>query len=125
MSGLIFTLFGLVIYAVWGFAIADVLFSKRDRVRNISKLAWVMIVVVFPFFGALGWFVFGRPVQDDVEPEATPTPYPPAPLGLEDSELWQATTTPSRPTLDLRDGFETTAARERRLAALEAELDED
>lgn len=124
MPAIAFSFFGLVIYAVWGFAIVDVLLAKRDRVRNFNKLPWVLMVVGIPFFGAVGWLLFGRPEQVDVVEEQTPAPNTPAPLGLEDSELWQATTSPSRPTLDLRDGFETTAAKERRLAA-EAELDEN
>ena len=124
MPAFTFLLFGVVVYVVWGFAVVDVLLSKRDSVRTLSKLPWVLVVAVIPFFGALAWFLFGRPVRAKRVEEPTPTPNIPAPLGLEDSELWSATTSPSRPALDLRDGFETTAAKERRLAA-EAELDEN
>ena len=124
MPALVFTLFSLVIYAVWGFAIVDALLAKREQVRNFGKLPWILMVVIFPFFGALGWFAFGRPKRDEAVKKPTGATYTPTPLGLEDSEFWQATTSPSRPTLDLRDTFETTAARERRLAQ-EAELDED
>jgi hypothetical protein len=48
----------LVELGLLGFALYDL--AKRKRVRGGSKLLWVIIIVLFEFFGPILYFVLGR-----------------------------------------------------------------
>ena len=52
---------GVVAFALWVYCIIDVLTTRRDQVRNLPKLGWLAIVVLFAAIGAAGWLLFGRP----------------------------------------------------------------
>lgn len=115
---------GLALIALWICAVFDVITTDRAMVRNLDKSLWLFLVIFVPMLGAIGWLAVGRPVKARVSSSSTgvqdpPRTYAPEPRGPEDSESWIVDTTKSVPN----DGFETTAARERRLlAALEADL---
>jgi hypothetical protein len=49
---------GLVL---WIFCIIDSISARQDEVRNLPKVAWVIIVFLFPFVGSIAWLVAGRP----------------------------------------------------------------
>lgn len=117
-------LFGFLLFALWAWAVVDVIATDNALVRNLDKMMWLMLVVFLPTLGAVAWIGLGRPVNAGFMPGATytrPTPQDrkPAPRGLEDSDSWRSSTSPSVP---VADGFETTAAKERRLLEWEAEL---
>jgi hypothetical protein len=48
----------LVELGLLGFALYDLV--KRKHVRGGNKLLWVIIIVVFEFFGPILYFVLGR-----------------------------------------------------------------
>jgi hypothetical protein len=52
---------GLVLLALWLFCIIDVVLTREDRMRNLPKVAWVLIVIFLPTLGSLLWLVLGRP----------------------------------------------------------------
>ena len=54
-------LFTVVVFAVWIFTLADVAQSPGQHVRNLPKVAWVVLVLLFPVLGSAAWFVLGRP----------------------------------------------------------------
>ncbi|WP_028637752.1 PLDc N-terminal domain-containing protein [Nocardioides sp. URHA0032] len=54
-------LFGVVAFALWVFCLVDAIGSPADRVRNLPKAAWIIIVLLFPFVGSIAWLVAGRP----------------------------------------------------------------
>ncbi len=45
----------------WLWAIFDSLTSDGQRVRNLPRWAWLVVILVFLEFGALAWALFGRP----------------------------------------------------------------
>jgi hypothetical protein len=53
----------LLVLAVWIYAFIDCLNTPEKDVRNLPKLVWVAIIVLFGsvLFGPLAWFVGGRP----------------------------------------------------------------
>lgn len=59
--------FGLLMVAVWIFCIIDVITTPEDRCRNLPKLIWLLIVILFTAIGSIAWLVAGRPW----EPKAT------------------------------------------------------
>lgn len=52
---------GLLILALWLFCVFDVLTTAESDCRNLPKLAWVGIVLIFFDLGAIAWLVAGRP----------------------------------------------------------------
>jgi hypothetical protein len=56
--GGIFFIIGLV---VWLWALFDSVTAAPDRVRNLPKLVWILIVVLLTDVGAVLWFLGGRP----------------------------------------------------------------
>jgi len=53
---------GVLIFVFWLYCIIDVITSRDDSVRNLSKNLWLLIVFFFPLIGSIAWLVAGRPV---------------------------------------------------------------
>jgi hypothetical protein len=110
--------------ALWIWAVLDVIATDRALIRNLDKTVWLVLVLFVPTVGAVGWLALGRPANAGFTRGATqsrPTRRDrrPAPRGPEDSDRWAASTAPNpRPS----DGFESTAAKRRRLLEEAAEL---
>ncbi len=117
-------LFGLAMFALWIWAVLDVIATKRILIRNLDKMIWLFLVIFVPTVGAVAWIALGRPANAGFTPGAT-TIRPShldlkaAPRGPEDSDAWRSTTRPSTPS---GSSSESTAAEERRLLEWEAEL---
>ena len=54
-------LLGLLVLALWIYSIIDVAGSRESEVRALPKIAWVFIVLIFPFVGSVAWLIAGRP----------------------------------------------------------------
>lgn len=115
-------------FAVWIFAVLDVIQTDEILMRNLPKMAWLFIVILIPSVGAIAWFAVGRPIGAGLyagTTRASPNRSwqeergfePRRPRGAEDRADWKASTRPSAPDA------ESTAARERRLMEWEAELE--
>jgi hypothetical protein len=52
---------GLILLGLWVFCFIDVLMTPEYAVRNLPKLAWVFIVLLFSLIGSIAWLVAGRP----------------------------------------------------------------
>lgn len=50
-----------ILFAIWVWAVFDVISSDELLVRNLPKLYWVFIVLLVPTVGAIAWFAVGRP----------------------------------------------------------------
>lgn len=57
------SLFALLLMAVWVYALVDVITTDDVLVRNLPKIAWVLIVVFLWVIGAMLWFAAGRPAH--------------------------------------------------------------
>ncbi len=53
--------FGLFVMALWVFCLIDVISSEEGAIRNLPKVPWLLIVLLFPFAGSVAWLVAGRP----------------------------------------------------------------
>lgn len=47
---------GLLVYCL-----IDAIGSDGDRVRNLPKIVWVLLIVLLPIVGPVAWLVAGRP----------------------------------------------------------------
>ncbi len=54
-------LLGTVAFALWVYCLVDAIGSPADRIRNLPKAAWVIIILLFPFVGSILWLAVGRP----------------------------------------------------------------
>jgi hypothetical protein len=54
-------LFSVIVFAVWVYTLVDVVTTPQNAVRNLPKVAWVILVLLFPVLGTAGWFILGRP----------------------------------------------------------------
>jgi hypothetical protein len=54
-------LFTVIVFGVWIFTLADVAQAPAHQIRNLPKVGWFVIVLLFPVLGSAAWFVLGRP----------------------------------------------------------------
>jgi len=52
---------GLIVLGVWIFCFIDVLLTPPELCRNLPKVAWVLLVLIFDILGSIAWLVAGRP----------------------------------------------------------------
>lgn len=86
-------LLSLAFFAFWIYCIVDVIQTDEVVIRNLPKIAWLLLVILVPLAGSLAWLFAGRPVPDAStgngsfrgrDPARTPSP-PSRPLGPDDS----------------------------------------
>ncbi len=58
---MLYGLLGLLQVALLVYAVLDVVTTPREQVRTLPKLLWLVLVVVVPLAGPVGWLLAGRP----------------------------------------------------------------
>ena len=48
-------------FALWVYCLVSVISTSEDRARHLPKIAWILIVLFFPFVGSVAWLLAGRP----------------------------------------------------------------
>jgi hypothetical protein len=46
------------------YAFIDCLTTDEQKVRNLPKIVWVFVILLFFFLGPIGWLVAGRPKRE-------------------------------------------------------------
>ena len=46
------------------YAFIDCAITPQEKVRRFPKWAWLLLIFLFSSLGALGWFIFGRPMRN-------------------------------------------------------------
>ena len=54
-------LFTVIVFGVWIFTLVDVAQAPAPQIRNLPKVGWLIVVLLFPVLGTVAWFVLGRP----------------------------------------------------------------
>ncbi len=54
-------LFGVVAFCLFVYCLVDVIQTSERDMRNLPKVAWLLLVLLFPFVGSVAWLVAGRP----------------------------------------------------------------
>jgi hypothetical protein len=52
---------GLAVLALDIYCVIDIIASRDDEVRNLPKIAWLLLVLLFPMVGSIAWLAVGRP----------------------------------------------------------------
>ena len=50
-------------FALWVYCLVSVISSDDGRIRHLPKIAWLLIVLFFPFVGSIAWLIAGRPTS--------------------------------------------------------------
>ncbi|MGR6915905.1 PLD nuclease N-terminal domain-containing protein [[Actinomadura] parvosata] len=66
---------GLVTLVLWLYCLFDVITTPDVACRNLPKVAWVLIVLLFPLIGSVAWLVAGRP-ERAAQAQARPSAFP-------------------------------------------------
>ncbi|ASU85728.1 hypothetical protein CDO52_25585 [Nocardiopsis gilva YIM 90087] len=83
LAGLI-TLISIVL---WVYAFFDALTCPADEARNLPKLLWLVVIVLFVPVGALLWLFLGRPKAATTSTaSARPQPAPNEPMDPSDPQ---------------------------------------
>lgn len=80
--GRLLVLFALADLAILVVALIDCLSTERE-IRALPRTVWVFVILLFPPFGPLAWFVAGRPLRV-VEPVGAPPPDTPRAVAPDD-----------------------------------------
>jgi hypothetical protein len=64
---------GLVVTLLWIYCILDVIATESILVRNLPKMAWLLIVIFVPTVGSIAWLALGRPPYAGWRPGDTGT----------------------------------------------------
>jgi hypothetical protein len=62
--------FGVVSFALMVYCLIECIGTPEGSVRNLPKVAWVFIILLFPLVGSIAWLAVGRP---DTGPPLTRT----------------------------------------------------
>jgi hypothetical protein len=54
-------LFALTVLALWIYCVFDAIATDETLMRNLPKLAWILIVIFVPTIGSIAWLILGRP----------------------------------------------------------------
>jgi Phospholipase_D-nuclease N-terminal len=52
----------ILIVALTVYAAVDCVQTDEGQIRNLPKLVWVFLILLFPIAGPATWFIAGRPV---------------------------------------------------------------
>ena len=54
---------GVLVLALCVYCLIDVIGRSSDEVRNLPKVAWILLVLFFPLVGSIAYFAAGRPLS--------------------------------------------------------------
>ena len=72
----------LVPLAMTIYAAIDAIQTEDTRVQHLPKLVWIVLILLFPWVGAIAWYVAGR--QRGQQNRGRGPNYPTAPRGPDD-----------------------------------------
>jgi len=55
-------------FALWVYCLVSVISTDDGRIRHLPKVAWLLIVLFFPFAGSVAWLIAGRPASAGARP---------------------------------------------------------
>ena len=61
----------LIVFALFVFALVDIIVRPNDEVRHLPKLVWILIVILLPLVGSILWFAVGREHASSSSPRRT------------------------------------------------------
>lgn len=57
----LYAIFAVVSFGLLVFCVIDIIGTPAERVRNLPKIWWLLLVLFFPTVGSIAWLAAGRP----------------------------------------------------------------
>ena len=54
-------LFAVLVFALGVYCLIDAIGRSGGEIRNLPKIAWIVLILLFPLVGSIAWLVAGRP----------------------------------------------------------------
>jgi hypothetical protein len=100
----------LVILALTIYCLIDCVQSEEQKVRNLPKIVWLLLILIAPILGPAAWLAVGRPQPERAGPGMQRPPVSRRPSAPDDDPTFLA-------------GLDRTNEERRRLEAWERELE--
>jgi hypothetical protein len=84
-------LVGVLLLALWIWAILDVIATENELCRSLPKGVWLILVLILPDIGSIAWVLLGRPEKGSWRPGSTDYSQPRRPIAYEDQPHYTAT----------------------------------
>jgi hypothetical protein len=66
----LYALMSVISFALLVYCVIDIIGTPAHRVRNLPKVGWLILVLLFPLVGSIAWFAAGRPEKSARAPRA-------------------------------------------------------
>jgi hypothetical protein len=66
----LYAVMSVISFALVVFCVIDIIGTPAQRVRNLPKMAWLVLVLFFPLLGSIAWLAAGRPEKTARAPRA-------------------------------------------------------
>lgn len=66
----------LLLVALDVFCVIDLIQTREGEVRNLPKIAWLLLILLFPPIGSIAWLAAGRPQRGPRAASAYERPVP-------------------------------------------------
>jgi hypothetical protein len=63
---------GLIEVVLLIFCLIDCILTDPAQVRNLPKIAWIILIIIIPLVGGIVWLVAGRPQRSGVGASSVP-----------------------------------------------------
>lgn len=60
----------ILVLAATIFTLVHLAQADSKGVRVVPKILWLLMILTLPIIGMTGWWIFGRPIEEDVPPTA-------------------------------------------------------
>jgi hypothetical protein len=57
----LYALTSVIGFALMVFCVIDIIGTPPERIRNLPKTVWLLLVLFFPIVGSIAWLAVGRP----------------------------------------------------------------
>ena len=57
----LYGLVGVIAFVMFVFCVVDIIGTPAHRARNLPKIWWLILVLLFPLVGCIAWLAAGRP----------------------------------------------------------------
>jgi hypothetical protein len=68
------------------FCLVDCFQTPEERVRNLPKVVWVLLILIIPVVGGAAWLIAGRPAPTGLGPSSGGAPGKRGPIAPDDDD---------------------------------------
>lgn len=67
-------LLGVISVSLMVWCVVEAISADGHRIRNLPKVAWIILILFLPLAGSIAWLLGGRPTAVAARADATPGP---------------------------------------------------